>query len=435
MCTSYSSCRGAGYSDYGYQKNQGTMYWRMYTGTNCTNYVAYRLVTTNGMPNTRPKSGVGNARDWGKAMSSITDSTPVVGSVAWWGRTGNHVAYVEKVVSSSEIIVSESNYGRAFDWRRITKGSGWPDGFIHFADPTLTNTAKPALSGSKRVGATLTASSGSWKPAASGTSYQWLLDGKAIKGATSASYKPLAAQIGHQLSAKITAIRSSYSKATATSTYVTVTKGLFAAAQQPKVVGTAQVDVPLTASAGTWTPAPTTTTYQWLADGVPVAGATSSTFTPGPELVGKAISTTVGVGRTGYTGSSATSARTAKVAAGAMSSTTAPTVTGTPRVDGTLKAAGGTWSQTGVTTAWQWLRDGKAITGATSTSYSPVLADRGTTLSVRATAAKPGYQSATRTVTAGKIGDGVFASPPKPRLSGAPRVSAPVQAEAGTWSP
>lgn len=435
VCTSYSSCRGAGYSDYGYQKNQGTMYWRMYTGTNCTNYVAYRLVTTNGMPNVRPKSGVGNARDWGKAMSSVTDSTPVVGSVAWWGKTGNHVAYVEKIVSSTEIIVSESNYGRAFDWRRITKGSGWPDGFIHFADPTLTNTVKPALSGSKRVGATLTASSGTWKPAASGTSYQWLLDGTAIKGATSASYHPLPAQIGHRLSAKITAIRTSYSKATATSTYVTVTKGLFAASQQPKVVGAAQVDVPLTAAAGTWTPAPTTTTYQWLADGVPVAGATDSTFTPGPELVGQVITSTVGVKRTGYTDSSATTAGTARVAAGAMSSTTAPTVTGTPRVDGSLKATDGTWSQAGVATTWQWLRDGKTISGATGTTYSPVLADRGTTLSVRATATKAGYQAATRITTVGKIGNGVFTSTPQPRLADTPRVSAPVQAEPGTWAP
>ncbi len=51
----------------------------MYTGTNCTNYVAYRLVTTNGMPNVRPKSGVGNAEDWGFAMASITNSTPTAG--------------------------------------------------------------------------------------------------------------------------------------------------------------------------------------------------------------------------------------------------------------------------------------------------------------------------------------------------------------------
>src|ERR671912_95046 len=59
------------------------MYWRMYSGHNCTNYVAYRLIE-NGMPNVRPWDGSGNATNWGVAMSRITDSTPTVGSVAWW---------------------------------------------------------------------------------------------------------------------------------------------------------------------------------------------------------------------------------------------------------------------------------------------------------------------------------------------------------------
>src|SRR4029079_1221383 len=31
------------------------------------------------------------------------------------------------------------------------------------------------------------------------------------------------------------------------------------------------------------------TSQQWLADGVPIPGATSSTFTPGPDQAGKAI--------------------------------------------------------------------------------------------------------------------------------------------------
>ncbi|MDX6231764.1 MAG: hypothetical protein QOH68_732, partial [Nocardioidaceae bacterium] len=49
LCTGYSSCSDKGYSSYGYSTQKSKSYWRMYTGTNCTNYVAYRLVTTNGM--------------------------------------------------------------------------------------------------------------------------------------------------------------------------------------------------------------------------------------------------------------------------------------------------------------------------------------------------------------------------------------------------
>ena len=44
LCTGYTACKQAGYSDAGYSANNDTMYWRMYAGHNCTNYVAYRLV-------------------------------------------------------------------------------------------------------------------------------------------------------------------------------------------------------------------------------------------------------------------------------------------------------------------------------------------------------------------------------------------------------
>ena len=40
LCTGYTACKQAGYSDAGYSANNDTMYWRMYAGHNCTNYVA-----------------------------------------------------------------------------------------------------------------------------------------------------------------------------------------------------------------------------------------------------------------------------------------------------------------------------------------------------------------------------------------------------------
>ena len=102
------------------------------------------------MPNTRPWDGGGNATYWGSYMTNITDDTPTVGSVAWWragvypAGSAGHVAYVEKVISPTEIIVSQDSWGGDFSWARITKsGSGWPSGFVHFNDVKLTNTARP----------------------------------------------------------------------------------------------------------------------------------------------------------------------------------------------------------------------------------------------------------------------------------------------------
>ena len=116
----------AGYPNAGYKAHASTSYWRQSTGHNCTNYVAYRLVT-NGLANTRPATLSGNAYNWGSAFPSQTNDAPAVGSVAWWGQSFSgtgHVAYVEKVVSADEIIVSEDNWGGDFRWRTITRSGG-----------------------------------------------------------------------------------------------------------------------------------------------------------------------------------------------------------------------------------------------------------------------------------------------------------------------
>ncbi|HEX8511382.1 MAG TPA: CHAP domain-containing protein [Propionibacteriaceae bacterium] len=152
LCTGYASCKATSYSHFGYEAAAKTAYWRMATGHNCTNYVAYRLVR-NGMPNIRPWAGTGNAYNWGIANKAITNSTPKVGAVAWWGANqspigkSGHVAYVERVVSSTEIITSEDNWGGNFHWRRVTK-THWPTGFIHFRQsapgkPPATQGASP----------------------------------------------------------------------------------------------------------------------------------------------------------------------------------------------------------------------------------------------------------------------------------------------------
>ena len=130
-CSGYDPCKKAGYSDAGYGAVSGKMYWRMYSGHNCTNYVAYRMIKA-GVSSERPWSGSGMARNWGLAMSKITDKTPTVGSVAWWAAgdgvgSSGHVAIVEKVISPTQIQISEDSWSGTFHWRTITKtGSGWP---------------------------------------------------------------------------------------------------------------------------------------------------------------------------------------------------------------------------------------------------------------------------------------------------------------------
>jgi alkaline phosphatase len=71
-----------------------------------------------------------------------------------------------------------------------------------------------------------------------------------------------------------------------------------------------------------------------------------------------------------------------------LAASAVPVITGSVRVGSTLTATAGTWNVAGTTAAYQWLRDGKAISGATKATYKVSTADAGAGLAVRVTATK-----------------------------------------------
>jgi hypothetical protein len=83
-----------------------------------------------------------------------------------------------------------------------------------------TNTAKPAISGKAKVGATLTAQPGTWTDAPTGYAYQWQRCSSNgctnIQGATSPTYTLTRADKGHTVRVAVTATNAAGS-ATATS--------------------------------------------------------------------------------------------------------------------------------------------------------------------------------------------------------------------------
>lgn len=436
LCSGYTTCEGKGYPHGGYASHKGTSYWNMYTGTNCTNYVAYRLVTTNGMPNKRPKAGVGNARAWGTAMASVTDSVPTVGSVAWWGKTGNHVAYVEKVVSSTEVWVSESNWSGAFDWRRITKsGSGWPDGFIHFSDPKITNEAKPTVVGTPKVDTEIRATGGVWSPQGNTYAYQWLADGAAISGATAKTFIPSATHAAKKLSVRVTATRPSYPTVKVTSTAVAVAPGTFTQSGAPVLSGQPKVDSVLTVTPGALTPAAATRSYTWFSGSSAISGERSTTFVPRPEDAGKNLSVRVTSKRPGYTNFESRTAIVA-VAPGTLANTAQPAISGVAAVGSRLSVTPGTWSKPALSFSYQWRANGAAIANATGTSYEIPAALLGKTVDVVVTARRSGYTAmsvASRPAKA--VVAGTFASRSLPSVSGTARVGSRLTASTGVWSP
>lgn len=409
LCSGYAECQAAGYGHAGYRQASSTSYWRMYVGHNCTNYVAYRLIQS-GMPDVRPWEGNGNASNWGVAMASITDQTPTVGSVAWYkpnvtpAGSNGHVAYVEQVISDTEIIVSEDYWGGDFHWRRVTKtGGGWPSGFIHFNDRVVAPTTAPAIVGTPAVGAPLEVAAGAWTPTPSSVTVRWLADGAAIPGATTASYVPTPDVKGKALTAEVTAALSGYTAGRAVLATAPVAPGAFQRTVLPTIQGVAEVGQTLTLTPPSWAPQPKRFKTQWFADGVELPGATGASLVLTRDHIHKSISARTVASASGYKKSRSTATATAPVLAKPVRITSPSRVKGTPVVGQKLVARAGSTKPGDATATYAWFRDGQRIARTTKPTYTVRRADLGRSLSVQVTLSRRHFRDTTESITVAPV--------------------------------
>lgn len=423
LCSGFSDCRSKGYSTGGYEKAWGNMYWRMYAGRNCTNYVAYKLIKT-GLPNARPWSGEGNATNWGVALSRLTNRTPTVGSVAWWhsshpsaSRFG-HVAIVERVGSES-ITISESNHGSDLSWRRITKGSrNYPTGFIHINDKgtpstkRLSVTKRPTVSGTAQVGKAVTVNTGSWSPNPNKIRYQWIVDKKPIPGATNKTFRIPGHLAGKQIAAVLTGTRDNYSSAKTMSTILPpIKQGAFKLLRQPTISGTQKVGSTVSVGGADYEPTAKIGEIRWYADKTLIARTKSRFLKVPASASGKRIGALVVGVQTGYKPKHSYAFATTLVGggkapqqptepteppSGALAQTGAGFVKGGTRLGGLMQVNPGTFSEA-VDISYQWTREGTPISGATTEKYRPTASDVGHRLSVTVVARSRSGETLTKT--------------------------------------
>lgn len=163
----------------------------------------------------------------------------------------------------------------------------------------------------------------------------------------------------------------------------------------PVASGTPKVGSTLTTTDGTWggEPVPTSFSYEWQADAVPIAGATAKTYVPVAGDVGKVITCQVtainayGPGEaTGNALGPITDAAAQAEDGGDIlakpANVTPPSISGALEIGETLTCDPGTWEGNPAPTfAYQWKADSQPIEGATDAAYTLVAADAGAVIS------------------------------------------------------
>ncbi len=249
--------------------------------------------------------------------------------------------------------------------------------------------------------------------------YQWLRNGKNIKGATASTYKLVSADRGKQISVKVTASSGALLPLTLTS--AKTSKIVYGTLAGTKVGPTVTKDINMrkltaTVTAGSFTDTGVKFAWQWLRDGKAISKATKSTYTPVAADYGKSITVRLTATKTGYNKVVVYSAFRA-ASLDSVLYTWDRNLNGTPAVGNTISTTSITPTTTGtntgssIVTAYQWLRDGKVITGATGTSYMLTSADVGKKITLWVKFSRVGYLGTTVTsVATVKIGQAAFDS-------------------------
>ena len=233
--------------------------------------------------------------------------------------------------------------------------------------------------------------------------YQWYtVDGTdaavPISGATGDKFTVTGDEADLALQVKVTASRTGYNDASGTSAETNdVTKINFTSGPVVTIDNSSpKVDDELTATVDTDSDPVGTYAFQWYSDDgvnppVAITGATDDKYTVAAGDVDLTLSVKVTASKKGYNDASDTSDATSAVVKASFSGTLVAAITGTPKVGVQLTAGGSGLSPTPGGYTYQWKANDVDIASATSSTFTPTVAEQGDTITVTLTATKPGY--------------------------------------------
>lgn len=143
----------------------------------------------------------------------------------------------------------------------------------------INNVVPPSISGPAGEGGTLICNGGTWTGSAITFTFQWRKNGVNIGGATAGVYVTLNSDVGASIDVVVTATNTLGAVSVPSSNQIIVTTTAPVNDIAPVGSGYNQVGQVVSSTNGTWHGTPVISfTYQWLRDGVPIAGATMSTY-------------------------------------------------------------------------------------------------------------------------------------------------------------
>ena len=294
--------------------------------------------------------------------------------------------------------MTPTQVGSSSDWILIGLDNFANGAAIQSANVAPANTAAPSVSGTAKVGQTLTTTDGTWTGTPTPTyTYKWKVADTSggsysdISGATSSTFTITSAQAGKYIKAEVTATNVAGTAAELSSATAQVVQDVANTALPTitTVDDVLQVGSTMTSTDGSWDgfPAPTYA-YQWQVsdDGSTgwsnISGATSSSITLVSAQGGKYVR--LEVTATNSEGSVAAYSASSAFIAEDPVSVVAPTITGQAKIDQTLSANPGTWTgfpSPNFTYQWQRSDDGstnwQTISGATTSTYLLQASDKG----------------------------------------------------------
>ena len=314
------------------------------------------------------------------------------------------------------------------------------------AAPNREATGAPTISGTPQVDQTLTADTSGIADEDGldnvSYTYQWIAGGSDIDGATGSTYTLTYGEQGEAIQVKVSFTDDRNNSETRTSE---ATEAVSAAPNReatgaPTISGTPQVDQTLTADTSGIADEDgldnVSYTYQWIAGGSDIDGATGSTYTLTYGEQGEAIQVKVSFTDDRNNSETRTSEATEAVSAAPnREATGAPTISGTPQVDQTLTAdTSGIADEDGldnVSYTYQWIAGGSDIDGATGSTYTLTYGEQGEAIQVKVSFTDDRNNSETRTSEATEA---VSAAPNReatgaPTISGTPQVDQTLTAD------